>query len=189
VVLGRRADHRRPADVDVLDAGGEVRARGGGLLEGAEVHVQQVDAADPVRRHRLPVLGGVAHAEQAAVHRRVQGLDPPVHHLREAGEVGNVLHRQAGVGDRLARPAGGDEFDAQGGEGLGGLHEAGLVGDRDERAFHGDAVGGGREIGGGGHGILLCDVREMPRRAAELWARAPRWSPTSIRQSRGTRAG
>jgi hypothetical protein len=73
----------------------EVGACGDRRLERVEVHVQQVDAADAVRGHGLGVGRSVAHAQQAAMHQRVQRLDPAVHHLRETGELGHVLHRQA----------------------------------------------------------------------------------------------
>ena len=48
VVLRRRADHRRAADVDVLDGLGKTGAARDRLLEGIEIDHQQVDAADTV---------------------------------------------------------------------------------------------------------------------------------------------
>ena len=65
VVLGARADHRRAADVDVLDdlfladAAAPRRA-----LEGVEVDADQVDELDPLLGRRAHVLGVVAHREQ-----------------------------------------------------------------------------------------------------------------------------
>ena len=66
--------------------GALVGAGGDGVLEGVEVGDQQVDAADVVLLHGGGVAGVVAHAEQAAVDRRMQGLHPPVHDLGKAGE-------------------------------------------------------------------------------------------------------
>jgi hypothetical protein len=154
MVLGRRADHRRPADVDVLDAGLEARATGHRRLERIEVHVQQVDRADAVLAHGRRVAGRVAHPQEAAVHHRVQGLHPAVHHLRKAGEVGDILHRQAGGGDGRAGAAGGDQFYAQFGQRLGGLDQAGLVGHGDQGAADGNQVRRRRE-GRRGHGNLF----------------------------------
>ena len=85
VVLRRRANHRRPANVDVLDAGREVAAGGDRLLERVEAHVEQVDAADAVLGHSARVLGRIPHAQEAAMDDRMQRLDPPVHHLRITG--------------------------------------------------------------------------------------------------------
>jgi hypothetical protein len=61
VVLRRRADHRRTADVDVLDRLRLGHALAGdGLLEGIEVHADEVDRLDPLGRKRRHVLGIVA---------------------------------------------------------------------------------------------------------------------------------
>ena len=60
VVLGGGADHGRAADVDLLDAGGEVGARGERGLERVEVDHDQVDRRDAV----------LAPASPGARHRR-----------------------------------------------------------------------------------------------------------------------
>ena len=64
MVLGGGADHRRAADVDVLDALVEVRAAGDRGLEGVEVHVDEIDTADAVLGHGPGVLRRVTDAEQ-----------------------------------------------------------------------------------------------------------------------------
>ena len=73
------------------------------------------------------VLGVAADMQDAAVDLGVQGLDPAVEHLGEAGEVGDVAHGQAGVAQGLRSAAGGDEVDAVGGKRAGEVDEAGLV--------------------------------------------------------------
>jgi hypothetical protein len=94
VVLGRGADQRRPADVDLLDAGLAPGARLHGLAEGIEIAHHQIDRRDPVRRHgRLIGLQGAA-AQDPAVDLGVQGLDPAVHDLREPGVVGTRCGRR-----------------------------------------------------------------------------------------------
>ena len=138
VVLGGGADHRRAADVDVLDAVVEGRAFGDGRLERIEVHHQEIDRLDAVLVHRRGVLLVAADRQQAAVHLRVQRLDAAVHHLGKAGELGDVEHLEPGVVERLGGAAGGDELDAVAGERLGEIDEAGLVGDRQQGA--GDAA-------------------------------------------------
>ena len=72
--------------------------------------------------------GAVAAREDAAVDRRVQRLDAAVHHLGKAGDVGDVRHGQARVGQRRRRAAGGHELDAAGGEAAGEIDQAGLIG-------------------------------------------------------------
>jgi hypothetical protein len=87
MVLGRGTDQRRSADIDVLDAGREVGAARDRLLEGVEVHDHQVDRRDPVLRHLRGMRLVGTPAENAAMDRRLQGLHPAVHDLREAGVV------------------------------------------------------------------------------------------------------
>ena len=138
-VLGGRPDHRRAADVDVLDhlvLGGAAARRG--LLERVEVHAHEVDELDPV------LLGGdhvgrvVAAGEQAGVELRVQRLDAAVHDLREAGEVVDRADREARGRQRLGRPAGRDELDVERGEALGELHDARLVRHGEQRTSDAD---------------------------------------------------
>ena len=43
------------------------------------------------------IVGPIAARENAAVNRRMQRLDPAVHHLRNTGELGDADHPEAGV--------------------------------------------------------------------------------------------
>ena len=135
-VLRRRAQHRGAADVDVLD---DVVERAVRIhrhpFERIQVQHQQVDRGDAVFGHHRIVLA--ASTEQPAMHLRVQGLDAAVHDLGEAGQVGNVPDRQAGLADRLGRTARGQQFDAARRERTGEVDQARLVGDGQQRAAHG----------------------------------------------------
>ena len=96
VVLGGGAQHRRSADVDVLDrlvvaAVGP----GDGGRERIEVDHQQVDRLDAVLRSSPPRRCRAGRAGRRGL--RVQRLDAPVHDLREAGVVGHLAHREPGV--------------------------------------------------------------------------------------------
>ena len=82
----------------------------------------------------------------------MQGLDPAVHHLGEAGQVGDVLHRQAETGDGGAGAAGRDQFDTEPVQGAGGVLQPGLVAQRNQRALRRHAVRRGGKVGSGGHG-------------------------------------
>ena len=134
VVLGRGADHGGAADVDVLDAGREVGALGDGRFERIEIDDEEIDRADAVRLHRARMLAVVADREQAAVHLGMQRLDAAVHHFGKAGELGDVEHGNAGIGQRLARAAGGNELDAVRGQRAGEIDQARLVGNGEEGA-------------------------------------------------------
>jgi hypothetical protein len=124
---------------------------------------------------------GAGAAEQAAVHQRVQGLDPAVHHFREAGDLGHVLDRQAGLADGLGGAAGGEHLDVASGEGAGQFDQAGLVGNGQQCPAHGQQVGG--------HGRRRCgrELRIISRRARrlpELASRVPRGAGPDPRASR-----
>ena len=142
VVLGGGADHGGAADVDVLDAILVGRALRDSGLEGIEVHDEQIDLWNVVREHGGFMLGILADGEQAAVHLGVQGFHAAVHHFRKAGEIGDVDDLQAGVGQRFACAAGGDELDAAFRQRACEVDQAGLVGNGNQRA--GDAAEVGR---------------------------------------------
>ena len=156
VVLGRRADHGWPANVDILDAGCKIAARRHGLLKRIKGHINDIDGANTVLGHGLGVMFGVADAQQAPMDHRVQGLDPTVHHLRETRQVGHVLDSQACRRDGRLGAAGGNQLHPHPRKRPGGLHQSGLVGHRQKGADRFDGVGGGGEVGGGGHGGLLA---------------------------------
>ena len=137
VVLGGGAHHARPADVDLLDRVGARHALlGDGLLEGIEVHDDQVDRRDVVALHGFDVARLVTQGEDAAVHLGVQGLDATVHHLGEARVGRDLGHGDAGLGEGAVGAAGGEELDAHLGQGAGEALESGLVRDADERAVN-----------------------------------------------------
>ena len=125
MVLGRGADHRRPADVDVLDRDlGLDLVAGDGLLEGVEVDADQVDRLDPLALQRRHVLGVVAPRQQRRVQPRVQRLDPAAEDLLLAGELGDVGHLEPGLAQRRRGAAGGEDLDPEAGEAAGEVGDA-----------------------------------------------------------------
>ena len=148
MVLGGGAHHGGATDVDLLDTGVEGGAGGDGVGEGVEVDDDQVDGGHPQGGQLVEVVGLAAVGEDAGVDGRVEGLDPP---LEALGEAGDLLHRgdgQARSGDGGGGGTGGDDLDTGVGQGAGERNEAGLVVDGDEGAAHGDAVGTDETLGG-----------------------------------------
>jgi hypothetical protein len=137
VVLGRRADHRRAADVDVLDAMGEVGTLGHGGFEGIEIDDEQVDRRDAVRLCGALMLGIAADRQQPTMHHGMQSLEAAIHHLRKAGVLRDVLDAEAGLFQRAGRASGRQKLDAGGGQPTRELDQARLVGHGDERALDG----------------------------------------------------
>ncbi len=82
----------------------------------------------PCAGNRREVVGPVPAGQDAGVDRRVEGLDPAVHHLGEPGHVRDVDDRQPGGGEGLGGPAGGDQLDPQGGQAAAEVDEPGLIG-------------------------------------------------------------
>ena len=110
VILGRRPDHRRPADVDLLD--GLFRSDSWpqhGLDERVQVAADEIDLPEPMLRQRIEVLLLVASGQDARVHPRMQRLDAAIHHLREARQLAHSLDVQGRVLDRLQSAAGGEQ--------------------------------------------------------------------------------
>ncbi len=136
MVLRRGADHRRAADVDVLDAVVIACAPRDRVLERVEVDDEEIDRGDAVGRHGARMLFVGADREQAAMDFRMQRLDAAVHHLRKPGEIGDVAHREPGRGERLGGAAGRDELDAVSRERAGEIDEPGLVRHREKGAAH-----------------------------------------------------
>ena len=140
VVLGGRAHHGRAADVDLLDAVLHACTRGDGVGEGIEVDDDEVEGGD-LQLLELPhVVLEPGVGEDARVDPRVQGLDPAVEALGEAGEVLDLGHRQAEPGDRRGGAAGRDQLDPGVGEPAHEVLEAGLVVDGDEGTADGTTV-------------------------------------------------
>ena len=134
MVLGRRADHRGAADVDILDHVVEFGAARQRRLERVEIDHQEVDRADGVGDHR-GLMGGLgADRQQAAMDARMQGLQPPVHHFGKFGELGDVDHGDARLRQRRSRAAGRDDLDAARRERARQPLQPGLVGNGNEGA-------------------------------------------------------
>ena len=104
VVLGRGADHRRPADVDLLD---QLVEREAGLARGLRERIQvdddELERCDPGRGEGLAVVRAPAVGEEAGVDPRMERLHAAVEHLGEAGDRGDVRDREP----RLAQGPGG----------------------------------------------------------------------------------
>ena len=133
MVLGRRAQHGRPAHVDLLDGAflGGVRVEDCGF-ERVEIDGQEVDPADAVFFD-----GGLVHAaarQQPAVHGRMKRLDAAVHDFRKTGELGNLQHLKARRAQCAGRAPRGNQFEPEVGQPPAKIRHAGLVGNADKGA-------------------------------------------------------
>ena len=114
VVLGRRPDHRRPADVDLLDqlVDRDARAARARPRTGTGSRRRARTGAMPRVEELEPVVLEAAIGQEAGVDARMERLDPPVEHLRRPGHGGHVGHRQARVAQGPRRATGRHELEA-----------------------------------------------------------------------------
>jgi hypothetical protein len=140
VVFGGAAKHGGAADVDIFD--GVVQGDigfGDSLFEGVEVDDDEVDGLDAVFAGGGFVTGVAADVEQTAVDFGVKRFDAAIEHFGKTGVLADVFDGEAGFAKGLGGAAGGDEFHAGSGEGLGEGHEAGFIGNGKQGAanfFH-----------------------------------------------------
>ena len=137
VVLGRRARHRRSADVDHLDhlgLGGAGAGLAQRLAERIEVHHHHVDRHDALLGELAAVRLLGAIGEDRAVDPGMQRLDAAVEDLGRAGDRGDRRHRDAALLEVAQRAAGREDLEAQLDQAARERVDAGLVRHRDERA-------------------------------------------------------
>ncbi len=149
MVLGRRAQHGRTANVDILDAFLERRAFGDGPLERVEIDEEQVDLGNRMGCHGFAVFGIVAPAKQSTVNPRVQRLQPAVHHLGKLGHIRNVEGVDTCGLEGFQRAAGGQDFHAAVLQAARAVFKAVLVGQGDQGAPDRNEIGLGH--GGSWH--------------------------------------
>src|SRR5690606_11972598 len=112
VVLRGGTNHRRAADIDILDRVLERRIRPRyDALERIQIHRDHVDRRDRMRGERIVV--DAATSEQAAVDLRVQRLDAPVHDLGKPRDLRDLGDGQRRVAKRSRRASGRDQLERQ----------------------------------------------------------------------------
>ena len=135
-VLGRRADHAGPADVDLLDGvlqGHPLAAHG--LDEWVEVHHHHSQGLDRVPGQHLAMAGQVVPGQDPGVDARMQRLDPAVQDLGKPRIVGHRSHLDARIPQRPGRAPGGQAADSQITESPGQVRQPLLVRHTDESPF------------------------------------------------------
>ena len=137
VVLGRRPDHRRAADVDLL---GDVGVGGIGvghrLPKGVEVDHHELEGLD-LPLGQIPPVGLMVHPGQdSPMYHRMESLDTATKHLGRAGDIRDAGHRQSPVLQESGSSTRGDEFHARTNKSLAKLDQPGLVVDAHKSPAH-----------------------------------------------------
>ena len=132
MVLGRRADHGRSADVDLLDRLFERHARLADRgFKRVKVDDYQFEGQDAVVDEGLHVLGVVVPAEDPAMDLGMQRFEPPVHHF---GKTGVVRASRTGIpsDSRCAGSSGAEDFHAGGNQAAGETGQPLFITDTDQ---------------------------------------------------------
>ena len=133
VILGGAADHRRTADVDILNRFGQrhVRFRDGGF-ERIEVYHHEIDRFETALARFGFVFRIAALVKQAAMHARMQSFHATFENFWKRGETGNLPHRHVFFAQKFSSPASRNNIDALPFKGASKLRDTGLIGDGDE---------------------------------------------------------
>src|SRR5579859_2405968 len=105
------------------------------FFECIEVYHHHVDCGYAMFGNGSNMFGIFAAMKNSAVNFGMKRLNAAIEHFGESREVGNVLHRDAGVAQKLGGSSRRDQFDVEGGEFTGELDEPGLVGDAENGAL------------------------------------------------------
>ena len=99
--------------------------------------------------NRRPMAAIFAAMQNAAVNLRMQRLDAPIEHFREAGQFRNIFDGDAGIAQQLGRASGRNQFDAESGELAGKVDQSGFIGDTKNGAlnFRHETSGANQKIG------------------------------------------
>ena len=82
--------------------------------------------------HCLLMRFEIAAAEKAAMDLRMQRLDPPIHHFREAGMLGDLFDRKSGLPQHLGGAAGREQFHVVAGQTLGQFQNSIFITNREQ---------------------------------------------------------
>ncbi len=141
MVLRRGTQHRRAADVDLLDGLGDGHAvSGDGRFEGIEIDHDEIDRRD-VEAFDVGSMGLLFAIEKnCAEDTRGEGLDAAAEDFGGAGPLGDRRDIDAVVGKMLGGAAGGEDLDILRPQCAGQIDDAGFVGDGEDRSLNLHAV-------------------------------------------------
>jgi len=132
VVLGRRAQQRRPANIDVLDRIVERAARlCDGLGKRIQIDHHQIDQRQIMRPGGAVIDAGTR--QNAAVNARVERLDASAHDLRKPGMRRDLDHRNTLFDQCPESASGRQDLDPGLGQGAAQLEQTALVGNAEQR--------------------------------------------------------
>ena len=130
VILRRRANHRRAANIDIFDCKVKRAVRtSNGLFKRIKIHADDIDRINAVFLERGHMFGDRTTGQNAGVDLRIKRLHTAIEHFGEARVVSDFFNLHAFFGKELSRAAGGKNVIALGNQAAGEVNDADLVGD------------------------------------------------------------
>ena len=135
-ILRAGADHRRSADVDVLDHFLELDSGFANRLdERIEIDTNKVDQLDMMLSHLLHMFGVLPDRQQTARNPGIQGLHPAIEDFRKSRQIRHLPHWYAVRSEQARCAARGNDFDVEADQSFGKLDNARFVIHADQRTF------------------------------------------------------
>ena len=133
MVLGRRSHHGWATNINILDRCGQVTVGvGHSSGKGIQVYYYHIYGLNSVLGHYAVIFA--ATAEDSAMHFRVQGFDPAIHHLWKAGVVRHLSDCDRIITQQAKGAPSREYFYTLLGESLGKFNNAGFIGNTDQCA-------------------------------------------------------
>ncbi len=134
MILRGSAQHRRAADIDVLDRVVE-RALDSrhGLLKWIQVDDENFDRIDRMLGQRARVFSLGSIGQQAGMDARIQRLHAPIEYLWKAGVLRDLGNFDPALAQQLCSSAGRQNVKAKGAQLLSKIRDTGFVGNAQQR--------------------------------------------------------
>src|SRR5207245_8255148 len=141
MIFRRGAQHRRPADIDLLDRFIDSRALARDrLLERIEIHHNEIDRRDAKPSDVREMFAVVAVVKNRAEYARSERFHAAAEDLRGARPGGDRRHIDSRAGEMFGRAAGRENLHSFRAQGLRQLDDSGFVGYREDRPLNSHSV-------------------------------------------------
>ena len=138
-ILGRRTDHGRTANIDILDA---ILVTGAGRhcrRKRIKIDANEIDWGNAVFFHLAQMSRKIATPQNATMYLRHQRLDATIKDFREAGMFGNILDCQTRLTQRPCRAPRRKQFCTVGCKCTPQVNQSRLVRDGEKGATNGES--------------------------------------------------
>ena len=166
MILRSSTDHRRAANVDVLDTGIVISTLCHGFFKRIKVHNQQVDPTNPMLFHCSGVIIIIAQRKQAAMYHWVQCFYTSIHHFWKPRHIRNIAYINSRIANGLRTSTSRKDFNATRAQRFGKINQSSFIRNRNKRAAHGIKVR--HSSSSLGQPMVLTSSRSVSRTASAV---------------------